>query len=237
MAVTTARDLIEKSLKEILVLGVQDTLTALELQDGLDALNLMLDSWWLEKLAVFALRRESFALTNNVATYTIGTGGAFNTTRPVRLFNAFVRYNNVDFPLVLIDNVTYDSIPYKANGGLPQVLFYDPQYPLASINLYPVPSPAGMTLFIDSYLQIRSFTSLTDAIDLPPGYARAIIKNLAVEQAPQYNKTVTKDLAAQAAVSKGAIKRNNQVQIVSTFDPAILGNYQGSSLYGMGWVI
>ena len=56
------------------------------MQDGLDALNSMLDSWWNESLAVYSIRQENFPITANVASYTVGPAATWNTTRPTRIF-------------------------------------------------------------------------------------------------------------------------------------------------------
>lgn len=232
MSVTTARDLIEKSLKEILVLGIQDTITADELNDGLDALNLMLDTWWSERLACFALRRETFALVQGQQTYTIGPGGNFNTTWPMRIAYATASLQNVDYPLEIVDAGVWESIPYKLSQGIPMCLFYDRQWPLGNINLFPIPPQSGLSLRIDSYERLQSFATLTTNIDLPPGYARAIITNLAVEQCSQYNKKPADDLVKRAAESKAWVKRLNRTDAVSAFDPMILGNRAGYNVWG-----
>jgi hypothetical protein len=236
MAVTTAADLIEASLREILVLGIQDTITSDELGDGLDALNLMLETWWTERLACFALKQESFALTSGVGSYTIGPTGVFITTRPVKLAGGFIRFNAVDYPLQMVDQLTYNRIPYKTNGGTPYILFYDAQYPDGTLYLYFVPGATGMSLFIDSYLQIQSFADLSTQISLPPGYKRAIIKNLAVEQASQYNKKPAEDLVRIAKEAKAWVKRVNNPLTLSSFDPMILGRSAGYNPWGDTWL-
>lgn len=223
MSVTTAADIITKSLKEILVLGVQDTITSDELQDGLDALNLMLETWWTERLMCFALRQESFPLVSGTASYTIGPTGVFATTRPMKIEGGFVRYQGVDYPVKMIDQLTYNRIPVKTNGGIPYVMFYDSQYPDGTLYLYLVPGTTSMTLFIDSYLQLQSFPDLATPINLPPGYMRAIQKNLAVEQCSSYNKKPSKDLMDLATQSKAWVKRINNTERISQFDSPLLG--------------
>ena len=135
MAVTTAGDLVRGALNDILVLGTQDTLASQDMDDGIDTLNLMLDSWWNSSLAVYAFKQENFPLSAGVGAYTIGTGGTFNTDRPTRIVNAFARYQSVDYPVKPIDRLQYDPIPYKTTQGIPMVLFYDSAYPLGTINL------------------------------------------------------------------------------------------------------
>lgn len=236
MSVTTAADMIEDSLKEILVLGIQDTITPDELNDGLDALNLMLETWWTERLACFALKQENFTLTSGVPSYTIGPTGVFVTTRPEKIIGAFVRFQNVDYSLQIIDQLLYNRIPFKSNGGIPYALFYDTQYPDGTIYLYLVPGTAGMSLYINSQLQIQSFTGLTTPISLPPGYKRAIIKNLAVEQCSQYNKKPSEDLLRLAKESKAWLKRINNTDITARFDGILIGRNAGYNVWGDIWL-
>lgn len=223
MAITTAGDLIRKALGKILVLGKQDTLASADLDDGLDALNAMLNSWWTgESLAVFAIEQETFTTTAGVASYTIGPGATWNTTRPIRVLPSVANYQSVDYPVQVIDRLQYDPIPYKQPQGIPMVLFYDREYPIGTIYLYPVPSPSGITIRLDTYQQLQSFASIATPINLPPGYIRAIINNLAIELAPDYNKDVPQSLAKVAAESKGNLKRNNRQDVLAKFDGALL---------------
>jgi hypothetical protein len=55
---------------------------------------------------------------------------------------------------------------------LPNILFYDPQFPLGIINIFPMPS-AAYTVYFDSRLQLSDMT-LFQVFSLPPGYQAAI---------------------------------------------------------------
>ncbi len=221
MALSTAGDIIRGALGKLLVLGTQDTLTSSEMQTGLDALNAMLDSWWTQSLALYAIEQQSFAAIANVGSYTIGPAQTWDTTRPLRIVNGFARYSNVDYPLSPIDRKQYDAIAYKPTTGVPTVLFYDREYPVGTVTLYPVPVYA-MTIFIDTYQQLQSFSDLTTAIDLPPGYARALVWNLAIELSDDFARPVTPNMEKQAAKSLGDLKRLNHQDAVLKYDRALL---------------
>lgn len=221
MALSTAGDLIRAAFGKLLVLGTQDTLADADMQTGLDALNAMLDSWWLQSLAVYTIEQQNFPITPNVGSYTIGPGATWNTTRPPRIVNAFARYQGVDYPVKPIDRLQYDPIPYKTSGGIPMVLFYDREFPQGTVYLYPVP-PVAMDLYIDAYQQVRSFATVFDPINLPPGYARALVFNLAVELAADYGKAIPAEVAKIAADSLGILKRANQQTRMLGYDYAIL---------------
>lgn len=224
MATTTAGDLIRKALGKLLVIGTQDTLTSSEMNDGLDALNLMLDSWRLERLSLWSLKHDSHVLTGSQATYTIGPGGDINTTRPTKFEDAFVRGANVDYSIDLISQVQYDAIAYKPTVGIPRKLFYDAAYPLGTIYLYPVPISSAYTLYLNSYGEIESFANIADAFSLAPGYARAIIFNLAVELAPDFNKVPSAEVVRMAKQSMRYIKRLNTPDTRMFVDRSMMRN-------------
>src|SRR3972149_11634107 len=85
------------------------TLNSNEQIECLAELNSMLDSWSNENLLIHSLSQTSFALTASQGTYTIGSGGDFNMTRPTRIVDpCFVRdTDDSDTPLKLIDMATY----------------------------------------------------------------------------------------------------------------------------------
>ncbi len=230
MAITTAGDLIRGALGKLLVLGTQDTLASADMDTGLDVLNAMLDSWWLESLAVYAVNQQSFATTAGVSSYTIGPGQTWNTTRPNRVLSSVASYQGVDYPVNAIDRAQYDRIPYKATSGIPIVLFYDREFPTGTVYLYPGPSPSGITIKLNTYQQLQSFANIADPIDLPPGYARMIITNLAVELAPDFGRQASNELLLTARESKAAVKRNNQQDVLAQYDGAIL---YGSNAYNV----
>jgi hypothetical protein len=230
MAYATAGDIIRGALGKILVIGSQETLTDADMQTGLDALNALLDSWWTQSLAVYTLQQENFPVTGNVGSYTVGPSGTWNTVRPVRIVNAFARYQNVDYPVKPIDRVQFDAIPYKNVSGMPMVLFWDREYPIGTLTLYPVPY-VSMQLYFDSYQQIQSFAAYTDPINLPPGYARALIYNLAMDLCDDFGKAPTQTLSKIAADSLGNIKRLNRQDQILRFDYALLYNTLAYNVY------
>lgn len=230
MAITTAGDIIRGALSKLLVLSTQESLVSADITLGLDTLNTLLDSMWLESLAVYAIEQQTFTTTPNQASYTIGPAQTWNTTRPVRIVMAVASYQGVDYPVNVIDRLQYDRIPYKQTSGIPMVLFYDREYPTGTVYLYPAPTPAGITIRLNTYQQIQSFADATDAIDLPPGYARMLINNLAVELAPDYNKEVPAAVMMAARESKAAVKRNNRQDVVAQYDGALL---YGSNAYNV----
>lgn len=204
----TAHDLIRGAMRLIGAVDPGEPLTADESADGLELLNEMLESWSNEKLAVYQILQENFTLVAGTASYTIGSGATFSTTRPLNILSGFIRYSSLDYHLSILTREEYDRITLKTTSYLPEYLYYQPSVANGTIYLYGVPD-AAYVLYIDSTKQLQSFAGLTTAIVLPPGYKRAIRYNLALEIAPEYNRKPSEAVLAIARESKAAIKRLN----------------------------
>lgn len=213
---------------------IGDTLSAAEQTHYLSKMNSMLDSWSVERLFVYQQLQESLALTTNVGSYTIGVGGAFNTTRPTKITYAFIRDTSLlDTELTNLNSQeNYDRIVLKTTGiTYPQYFWYDTAWVagLGKIFLYPLPK-ASLTLFIESWKQLQQFTAINDALSLPPGYQRAIESNFAIEVAPGFTAP-DPSLIQIAKESKAAIKSLNLPAPTLRLDPAIVGGLRrGASI-------
>ena len=206
---------------------VAGTLSSDEQTAYLADLNTMLESWSLERLMVYQLLQESKALTASTGSYTIGTGGAFNTTRPTRIVDpCFIRdSSNLDYPLTIIDAEQYGRITQKTlDGQRPEYLFYDGAFAssLGTIYLYPEPA-ASLTLYINSWKQLQTFALISTTVVLPPGYQRAIEFNLAVELAGGFTN-VSQEVAKIARESKAVIKGFNAPAGVLRMDAGVAGH-------------
>jgi hypothetical protein len=181
----TALDLITRAYRKGRILGADQVLSAARGAAGLDELNDLLDEWWITKLMVFHILVEQFALIANQQAYTMGVGGNFNTTRPVKVVpGTKFTLSSVDRQLtVLTDRKSWDEIPYKSLVGPPQGIFVDEAYPLATIYFYPIPDQA-YTVYINSWARLQSIAALNTTIALPPGYNRLIVNGLAIALCP-----------------------------------------------------
>jgi hypothetical protein len=221
--VTTANDLITRAFRRGRVIGKDETPAADEAADALAELNDMLDTWWIDKLAVFRILSEQFTLVVGQQTYTIGTGGNFNTTRPVKIVpGCYYTLNGIDRQLtVLTDRKSWDEIPYKSLSAPPQALFYDEAYPTGNVLFYPTPDVA-YTVHINSWSRLQNIAGLTTAIALPPGYNSLIVNGLAIAICPEYG------LEAPASVVR-AFNRTYRLLSLVNYELPVLG-YPGSVL-------
>lgn len=201
---TTARDVITRSLQFIGAITRFDTLKAGEAEDALDDLNNMLASWSNTSLLSYYRVTESFALTPGDGEYTIGPSGDFNTARPISLISAYVRDGISDINIDFMTDQEYASINEKTLQGVPSYINFDNASPLATIKIYPIPDSA-YTLYLLSEKKLSALTLDAD-IELPPGWILAMQSNLAMILAPQYGQPVSGELARLATESLGSIK-------------------------------
>lgn len=227
---TTALDLITDTLERIGVYAPGEVISAADSSRCLKILNDMLDSWSNENLACFEETEQSGTLVPGKASYTVGSGGDFNVTRPLRINDDPGRAYTLDangnmFGLRVLPRAQWNLFGNRTqvNSSIPTDLFYDPQFPLGVLNLYPVPNQS-LTIFWDSTLQLTEFAGLTSVANLPLGYNLAIKSNLAIECWPYFkpdNSTPGAALIASARSSKAAVKRTNRRGMVAQFDPVL----------------
>ena len=218
----TAADLIKASIRLVGAYGPGETPPAEDIEDGLQALNMMLDSWSLDRPFIWALTRENFALTIGQASYTWVSGGNFNSARPLKVEGAYVRDSdgNDYFVEVHPDMNRYNRITGKTTQGRPYILFYDPQFSSGKVYLYYVPDKT-YTLYTDAWKPVTQIAASTTALSFPPGYERALKYNLAIEIAPEYGVSVSDEVAYIAKESKKKIDNLNAPVIVARFDTEI----------------
>lgn len=201
---TTARDIIQKSLQKIGAIVKNEPPSADEANDALDSLNALISSWSNDSLNIYARTWETFNLTAS-SSYTIGTGGNFNTARPTNIVAAYLRSGTIDYPITIIDDEAYISISYKNLQGIPEFLNYDNAYPLGRIRLYPLDT--SQQLFILTEKSVTSFATLDTEMSLPDGWERALVYNLALELAPEYSQKPDAYIVKIAGESLGAIRQ------------------------------
>jgi hypothetical protein len=230
----TARDIIQGAFEQVRVYAPGETALNADVARAFDVLNSMLDSWSNESLSCYAILEQTGNLHVGITQYTIGIGGTFNMTRPLRLIDGpgaayILDTNNDKYPIDVVPRDEWNMISQpNVNADLPTTLFYDPQFPLGVINIWPAPNIA-YPLFFDSYLQLSEFTSLVSPISFPPGYKKAIQDNLALELSDYFpNAKITQRLIQAAGISKGNIKRTNIRPVRAEYDPELVSKATGT---------
>lgn len=214
---TTAGDIIQGALKSIGVLAAGETASAEDADDALKLLNRLLGSWSAEGIHLFYRPHEEFPLVAGDGEYSIGASGNFDTTRPNRIIQAFIRDSSGSDHNVKVRPISeYWKLGNKASSTRPARLYYDPTYPTGTIYFNTLPSEAE-TLHLVSEKPLSELSALETAISLPPEYELAIINRLAVSVAPSFGKIVSGELALADRRSWGAMAGSN---IANNMSPA-----------------
>ncbi len=227
---TTALGIIKSAMRKSGILVKSEDPSADEAVDALEMLNDLLASWSNDSMVVYARTLESFTLNSGVPSYTIGPSGTFDTIRPIKIISAYVRSGGIDYSLEIESEENYDAVALKSTGSIPEFIIFSNAFPLANLTFYPTPA-TQYTLFLRTEKQLTSFT-LSQDVDLPPGWKRALIHNLAVELAPEYGQQVSPEVYEIAKESKSEIRHAVMVAKPMTWDTGL--GLEGS-VYN-GWV-
>jgi hypothetical protein len=230
--VATAGDMIKRAMRLSGNLGVGESLDASEGEDGLTALNAMLDSWANDKLFVHVLTLDDITLIPNTAAYTVGPTGGTVTARPVNIDSAtYALIDGISYPLAILTTAEYGQITLKTTTSpIPEGVWYNPTYPDATITIYPVPSATG-TLKLWSVKQMQSFASLTATLTLPPGYEDAIVFSLAEVFGLEFLTEPSPTLMRKASAARSRIRRTNFVSECLQMPPYVLPGVGRFNIY------
>lgn len=205
----TGRDLATKVLLKAGVVSRNETPSAEEINDTLDAINDMLESWSNDSLVLYTRSWETFPLLSGVSQYTIGPGKDFDTSRPMNILAANLRFSGQTFgyDMAILNDIRFNNyVTDVVTQGVPEYLNYDGNNPVGVIRLWPIPS-IPYDLFMLSEKVLTKIT-LDDEVNLPPGWNRAIIHNGAVEIAADYGQEAAPSVQRIALQSLGQIKSN-----------------------------
>lgn len=218
-------DIINNSMKSIGALAAGETLESSAANDAFVLLNDMLDQWSNSPYMIFNINEIIFNIIPGQYVYSIGLGAYINQLAPLYINQAFVRINNLDYPIDVISVDDYEAIGFKSlNGPWPRALYYNLGATTSTINLWPKPSQGEMHLITNDLL--TQFSTINDVLNLPQGYSMAIMWNLAQILLPQFSGNATPELVARidkfAADGLAFIKRTNmQPMPMAQFDSGL----------------
>lgn len=221
---TTIAKLIRTALRKVGAVPAGTNLTDAELADARDELRRMLDTWRLESLMVYAQTLRRFDLQPGKMVYTYGELGDFEAVRPQNVLAATI-LNEVggSFPLIALTPGEYSALSYKDQVGRPTRFFYNPTFPMAELRFDRVPDDDAVELLV---LEPLSVPDLVDTeFSFPPGYEDAVIYNLGMRLAGEYDVDPGQEVMGLAMAFKKLIKRSNLEVPKLLQDTASMGAY------------
>ena len=230
---TTAGDQINRALRLLGVLAEGETPSAETSQDALTALNQMIDSWSVERLAVYSTQDQVFTWPAGQISRTLGPSGDFVGNRPVLLDDAtyYKAPSGVSYGIKFINQSQYDGIAVKtASSTFPQVIFVNMTNPNVEMYVYPRPLQDLEWHFI-SVDELTQPATLDTVLYFPPGYMRAFAYGLACELAPEFGVEPSPQVQRIAMTSKRNLKRINNPDDVMSLPYAVVANRQRFNIY------
>lgn len=224
------------ALKEIGVLAAGETPSADDSADALAALNRLVDQWASERVMIYTTTRTTWTITSGTQSYAVASGEVVNVARPM-----YVDHINLvdtstspdtEYPLSELTEAGWSGIVQKAlTSALPRSWYYNPTFPSGLISFWPAPTSTTLQGVLYAPAAIAQFSALTTSISLPPGYARMIVKNLALELLPSYGRQPSPALVEQAMEARLVVRRANKRLEDLSFEAGTLAGGGG------GWSI
>jgi hypothetical protein len=213
------------SMLNIGVLADGEAPSASQLQDAITTLNFLFDTWSTEKLFIASIAQDLFTLVGGQQTYQWGIGAPdFTTARPIYIVSAATRINGgspsqIDIPLAIFNTDQWARISVKNTQSVfPTRVYPDFQFPYANMNFWPIPT-TGSQVYINSYKPLTSLTTANATFALAPGFAEAVMYNLAVRLAPMYGKSAPQEILGLAQSTKAKLKTSlSKFQLMRTDD-------------------
>lgn len=236
----TGRSFVTRALRITGALSVGEELDDEEANDAIDLFNDMLGLWATQSLTIPYTASAEYQTVAGQKVYSLGPGGDWNGVRPQMLKTALMRLGSgagtYDIPLSVLSEFQYSQIALKGTPSpQSQGLYYEAQFPLAYVTLYPVPTSIfGVVL---SYNTIFDEVTLdSDLSSLPKGYALAVQYNLARLLAVEYSRTLSDEAIRIATDSLAKIKSANISAPDAIFDTNLPGVGYGNRA-GWDWRI
>lgn len=216
----TWADIINEAIADIGASQAGQTISASAQNDAFLRLGQLLDSFSSDPLlALFEVIHNTFGLTQGTSSYFLGPGAGFVTpTPPVRVTGGSTVSGNFRQPMRLVsfDQFSKEAAnPRGVNATLPYLLAADTAYPNISLKVHEPPLTSGVTLELHYWQSLVQPTVVTSTVTLPPGFQRALVKNLAVSLYPQYarEKGVDPILLKEAQDSLEVIRNLNRAML------------------------
>ena len=187
-------EIIKASARAIGVLGIGESLPASELEDGREALNMLVKQLmgpptflmrgfkpWQRELAELTLQAK---IQYEIKT----TGGDLDITPPISILSARLKDSDDNETLLdVMNRDQYDAIGNKTDENTPTAFYYERRLDTGYFYLDCVPSDlTEYTIDITWLDQLSAFTDVSSSMDFSQEWFRVLKFALAVDLAPEY---------------------------------------------------
>ena len=155
--------------------------------------------------------------------------------RPTRLSRMSILYvpgqQALELQIPIIDLEKWQNIPIKntQSGNFPLMVYNDESFPTMNLSFWPVPTGASGAVTY-TWNTLGELASLTNIIELPPGYVDAFKYNLALRLALTNGMTPEPWLVTEAKLSRQDIDDINQKTPMLHIDPLFAGRSRSNGI-------
>lgn len=175
-----ARGVIKSAFQNAKIYSPGETITAEDMEQGVESLNLMLKTW--------SAKPHLWIQTEGLTPLVAGQA-AYSIPKARRVSSVRRRINGIDTPMNLLSRQEYYALPNKAGSGMPVSWYFDPQQSTRTLYLWLVPDAAiaAQTTIHYSYMRvIEDIDALENDPDVPQEWLEALVYNLADRLANSY---------------------------------------------------
>lgn len=219
----TRDDIINGALRLIKAQGDRDVAVGARLANAAAALNIMVKSWVMNGLPLWAVLDVAVPMVAGQAQYSLGPGTS--TQRPLRILDAYLRdASGNDVSLSILSRYDWDTLGQKNAPGIPNQIFYDPQLNNGIVTVYNVPSDSTHTMHLVVQRQFQDFNLATDNPDFPQEAFQALKYGLAEELYPELgdlqNVALFQFIVGKAKATRDDLFAFAQEWVSVTFSPS-----------------
>lgn len=190
--IDTVNDIITGAMTKLSLIVSGETAKSADVEVCRLALRAMIRTWAAAGVRLWLDEQQTVTLTASIATYTL-------SPRTLEIRDAYRRLDNNDTPVRVIAREEYNRLPNKAASGDPFLVWPDRQRKQTVVTVYPVPASTQGALSLSTRRQVLDVDELGEEVEVPPEWHEAMIYNLAVRIAPEFEVTPRADVVNMAA--------------------------------------
>lgn len=190
----TRADIIKSALRKAGALGDWETPTAEQTAAAALALQALIKAYQADGMPVWVIKEQSIASSAlSGGSVNIGLGQTVNIAKPLKVFQAFLRRDDIDTPIQVWDRQNYNTLTNHALTGTPNIIYYQPLLTYGVLKCYPRPdatAQADTSIVIHYQAMYEDMDSDSNDLGMPPEWTEAIIYALAVRLASEYGLSI-----------------------------------------------
>lgn len=190
----TRADIIKSAYRKCGALGDYEDPTTEQTTAAALALQMLVKAWQVQGMPVWVIKQQSINCSSLASgTVNIGIGQTINVAKPLKVFQAFIRNDDIDSPLDIRDRWNFNTLTNHAITGTPNIIYYQPLLTYGTLSCYPLPdatAQADMSIVIHYQAMFEDMDSDSNDLAFPAEWAKAVTYQLAVDLAPEYGLSI-----------------------------------------------